>query len=168
MTYIPQMRFDTSIWLICVDWRMHRGAFVTLVPPHIKIVSLETIRCALVVCDCSHNHLYFSTCSTTSEVCTLLSIFYSVERSTYHSKCLIRGTNLWRNSWVILTAGFEFFLDFKITLARWGNLWVVVWRGRMQNKNLSEQGCRFKYPAISVCLIFILMNWCLAFRALCR
>ena len=47
---------------------MHRGAFVTLASQNIKTVSLETILGPLVVCDCSHNHLYFSTCSTTSEV----------------------------------------------------------------------------------------------------
>ena len=57
---------------------MHRGAFVTLVSQHIKIVSLETIaiECVLVVCDRSHIYLYFSTFSTTSEV---LCSQYSIE-----------------------------------------------------------------------------------------
>ena len=57
-TYL-KMWFDPSNWLICVEWWMHRSAFI-------KIVSLETISCALVVCDYSQDHLYFSTCSTTA------------------------------------------------------------------------------------------------------
>ena len=37
-------RIDPSNGLIiCGDWWMHRGAFVTLASPHIKTVSLETI-----------------------------------------------------------------------------------------------------------------------------
>ena len=49
---------------------MHRGAFVTLASAHIKRVSLETIECVLVVCDCYPTSICISVLATSEVLCS--------------------------------------------------------------------------------------------------
>ena len=53
---------------------MHRGAFVAVVLPHIKTVSLETIECVLVVCGRYPTSMCISVLATSEVLCTQYSI----------------------------------------------------------------------------------------------
>ena len=106
---------------------MHRGAFVTLVSPHIKIVSLETIKCVLVVCDYSHDHLYFSTFSTTSEVlCSQYFLFYSVKGETFN---MLRSDILSCTFKLIVSYWTNFFPCYELQTLSFGH-WPQQFRAR--------------------------------------